>query len=308
MLHYSVLLKESLDGLNIKEDGIYVDATLGYAGHSKNILKKLSKGHLYAFDCDVEALQYSKKELEKIGANFTLFHSDFVHMKKCLKDCQVDQVDGILFDLGVSSPQIDKKERGFSFMQDGPLDMRMNRTQNFSAAQVVNEYDKKDLIDLFYSYGEEKMSKPIAEMIVKSRQEKFIETTTELVLLIKKAVGANYFYKEHPERKIFQAIRIEVNNELNKLEEILPDAISLLKKGGRLVIITFHSLEDRIVKRVFKKYSEMDEMVKGLPNIPDEYMPSIKFINKKPIVATQKELSENTRSKSAKLRIIEKVK
>ncbi len=307
MLHYSVLLKEAIENLNIKEDGIYVDATLGYAGHSKCILKKLKKGHLFAFDKDLDALTYSKQELQLLGKNFTLIHDNFENMKKCLEEKGIKKVDGILFDLGVSSPQIDEKTRGFSFMQDGPLDMRMDKNQKLSAKEVVNEYSQEDLLELFYSYGEEARSKQIVEKIIQTRKEKEITRTMELVNLIEQAVGAKYFYTHHPERQIFQAIRIEVNNELNGLEKILPDAISLLKKGGRICVITFHSLEDRIVKRIFKKYSEVDEMVKGLPEIPECFKPIIKIVSKKPILPTKEEIKENPRSKSAKLRVIEKV-
>ncbi len=307
MKHYSVLLEEAIRGLNVKEDGIYVDGTLGYAGHSKCILKLLKTGHLYAFDKDMEALNYSQQELSQIGNHFTLFHSDFLHMKKILEENHVEKVDGILFDLGVSSPQIDEEERGFSFMQDGPLDMRMDKSQNFNAQNVVNDYTQEDLQELFYTYGEEKRSKEIANAIVKIRNEKKIRTTMELVKAIEKAVGAKYFYSHHPERQIFQAIRIEVNNELNVLEQVLPDAISLLKKNGRLCVITFHSLEDRIVKRIFKKYSEVDALVKGMPVIPTEYIPPIQLVNPKPILPSSLEIEKNPRSKSAKLRIIEKV-
>ncbi len=307
MKHYSVMKREAIDNLNLKEDGIYIDATLGYAGHSKEILKQIKKGYLFAFDADEEAILYAKQELSTIGDNFKIFHRNFSNMKECMEKENVKEVDGILFDLGVSSPQIDDGARGFSFMQEGPLDMRMDKTRNFSAKEVVNHYSKEDLLTMFYSYGEEARSKLIAEEIIRARTQKEISTTTELVHIIEKAVGAKYFYEKHPERQIFQAIRIEVNNELNVLESVLPDAISLLKKGGRISIITFHSLEDRIVKRIFKQFSEVDEMVKGLPEIPEEYVPSIQIINKKPIVATEEEIKENPRSKSAKLRVIEKV-
>ncbi len=307
MKHYSVLLKESLDNLNIKEDGIYVDGTLGLAGHSKNILKKCPKGFLYAFDKDEEAILYAKNLLDEVGSNFKIFHSDFAQMKECLKEEGISKVDGILFDLGVSSPQIDTQERGFSFMHSGPLDMRMDKTQKISAKEIVNSYSEKELSTLFFTYGEEPKSKKIAFEIVKEREKKPILKTDELVEIIKQAVGTKYFYEKHPERQIFQAIRIEVNNELKDLENVLPDAISLLKKGGRLCVITFHSLEDRIVKKIFKEYSEVNEMVKGLPDIPLEYQPTITLINKKPIVASLEEINENTRSKSAKMRVIEKV-
>lgn len=307
MKHYSVMLKEVMDYLNIKENGVYVDATLGYAGHSKKILEKLKSGYLFAFDRDREAIEYANEELKKIGTAYKIFPSDFVHMKECLEKEHCIEVDGILFDLGVSSPQIDEKERGFSFMNDARLDMRMDKTQSLSAYEVVNEYERKDLLSLFYTYGEEARSKFIVDAILKARKEKKIETTKELVFIIENAVGEKYFHLKHPERRIFQAIRIEVNNELQVLERVLPDAIQLLKKGGRICVITFHSLEDRIVKQIFKKYSEVNALVKGLPEIPDAYKPLIKIINKKPIEASSEELLANRRSKSAKLRVIERV-
>lgn len=307
MKHYSVLLKETIDSLQIKNDGVYVDATLGYGGHSSHILEKLTTGTLYAFDKDEEAIKYSTERLSKINHHFQIIHSDFGQMKEKLAEFGITEVDGIVFDLGVSSPQIDEAERGFSFMNDAPLDMRMDKSQSFDAMQVVNEYSFEDLRDLFFQYGEESKSKFIAAEIVATRAHKRIETTKELVLVIRKAVGEKYFLQKHPERQIFQAIRIEVNNELNTLETVLPEAIDLLKTGGRISVITFHSLEDRIVKRIFKKYSEVNEMVKGLPEIPLEYKPSIRLVNKKPIVATNEELDGNRRSKSAKLRVIERI-
>lgn len=306
-LHYSVLLNECIEGLNIKEDGKYVDATVGYAGHSKNILAKIKKGYLFAFDEDEEAVKYSKKELSSIGDNFTIFRENFVNMPKVLKDSGIEKVDGILFDLGFSSPQIDDASRGFSFMLDAPLDMRMDNQNKLTAQIIVNTYSKEKLIKIFFEYGEEKLSKVIAEKIILERKTKKINTTHELVSIILSAVGANYFYKNHPERKIFQALRIEVNNELKVLEEVLPKAIGMLSSGGRMCVITFHSLEDKIVKKIFKKYSEVDEILKGVKDIPKEYQPKIKIINKKPILPSEKELSENTRSHSAKLRIIERI-
>lgn len=306
-MHYSVLLNESIENLNIKEDGIYVDATLGYAGHSKEILKRLKRGFLFAFDADTEAISHSHQLLSEISCNFKIFHSNFVHMKEKLLEEGITEVDGILFDLGFSSPQVDNPERGFSFMHNARLDMRMDTTKPFSAYEVVNNYSLEELTEIFYLYGEEKMSRVIAKKIVEQRKNKPIETTKELVSVIMQAVGAKYFNLQHPERQIFQAIRIEVNSELNVLKSVLPDAISLLKPEGRICVITFHSLEDRIVKQIFKKNSEVDEMVKGLPIIPDEYKPLIKLINKKPILPSEKELSENSRSKSAKLRVIERV-
>ena len=305
--HYSVLLSESIEGLNIKEDGIYIDATLGYGGHSSEILKKIPKGHLYSFDQDKEAIEFSNNRLSKIGNNFTIIHSNFVNMVEELEKLNINKVDGILFDLGLSSPQIDEKERGFSFMSDSPLDMRMNREDKTTAKDIINKYSYDELLNIFYSYGEEKMSKQIAKKIISKRENKEINTTKELVDIIKNAVGAKYFNNSHPERNIFQAIRIEVNNELNTLRTILPKAIKILNTGGRISVITFHSLEDRIVKQAFKKASDVNELVKGLPEIPSEYKPLIKLINKKPIIPSSKELEENTRSKSAKLRIIERL-
>lgn len=304
MLHYSVLKNEVIDALNINENGIYVDATIGYAGDAKEILKKIKNGYLYGFDQDEEAIKYSTLELSKIGNNFKLFNTNFVNMKNVFLENNIGLVDGIIFDLGFSSPQIDNAKRGFSFMNDGPLDMRMSN-KGKSAKDIIDNYKYEELYDIFYKYGEEKLSKVIAKKIVDERKN--INSTMDLVNVIQGAVGANYFYKEHPERRIFQAIRIEVNDELKVLEKVLPDAINLLKKGGRLCVITFHSLEDRIVKNIFKKYSEVDEIVKGMVDIPDEYKPLIKIINKKVIVASTKELEENSRSASAKLRIIERI-
>ncbi len=307
MKHYSVMLNEAIDGLNIKSDGIYVDATLGYGGHSSEILKRLKTGHLYSFDQDEEAISDSKKRLSEIGDNFTIIYSNFVNMKEKLQELGIEKVDGILFDLGLSSPQIDNVNRGFTFMNDAPLDMRMDSSSSVDAKKIVNTYSVEELTNIFYLYGEEKMSRVIAKKIVSERLNKTIETTKELVKIIESAVGAKYFNKSHPERQIFQAIRIEVNGELTVLKSVLPDAIDLLNKEGRMSVITFHSLEDRIVKQLFKKMSEVDDLVKGLPVIPDEYLPSIKLINKKPILPSENELKENSRSRSAKLRIIERI-
>ena len=305
--HYSVLNKEVIEGLNIKEDGKYIDATVGYAGHAQKILEKCKKGYLFAFDEDGSAVSYSESVLQKISDNFQIFKENFVNMKSVLNDVGITKVDGIVFDLGFSSPQIDNSSRGFSFMASGPLDMRMDMESAFSAKDVVNNYSEEKLAKIFFTYGEEKLSKIIVKKIIEERTKKEIKTTTELVEIIKKAVGANYFYKNHPERQIFQAIRIEVNKELEVLEKVLPDAIELLDKGGRLCVITFHSLEDKIVKNIFKKYSEIDDMVKGLPVIPEKYKPKIKLVSHKPILASEKELEENSRSHSAKLRIIERI-
>ena len=304
MEHYSVLLKEAIENLNIKEDGIYVDATLGLGGHSSKILEKLTTGHLYAFDEDKMALEYADNRLSKINNKYTLIKSNFVNLKAKLAELGITKIDGIVFDLGVSSPQIDTASRGFSFSKDGSLDMRMDTDSNLTAAQVINEYSKEELISIFFNYGEEKQSRLIASKIITQRP---IKTTLELVKVIEKAVGANYFYKNHPERKIFQAIRIEVNKELSVLTNVLPDVTEILKPGGRMSIITFHSLEDRIVKKYMKKESEVNELVKGLPEIPEAYKPKLKLITKKPILPSAKELSENSRSKSSKLRVAEKL-
>lgn len=306
-MHYSVMKDECIENLNIKDNGIYVDGTIGLAGHSSEILKRIPNGFLYGFDQDDFAVNKSTERLNEISSNFKIFRNNFCEMKEILNDNGIDNVDGILLDLGVSSPQIDNIERGFSFMNDAPLDMRMDNRNEIDASKVVNEYKLEELVDIFYTYGEEKFSKSIAKNIVQYRSTKKIETTLELVDIIKRSVPTKYFINNHPERQIFQAIRIEVNGELKVLSGVLPDAIDLLKSGGRLCVITFHSLEDRIVKQTFKKYSEVNEIVKGLPVIPDEYKPLIKIINNKPIIATEKEINENSRSRSAKLRIIERL-
>lgn len=303
-MHYSVLKEELLEGLNIQDGKIFVDATIGYAGDSKEILKQIPNGFLYGFDQDKKAVEYSTSALTKIGNNFKIFNTNFVNMDETFETIGIKEVDGIIFDLGFSSPQIDDEKRGFSFMHDGPLDMRMS-SEGKSAKDIINEYSEKELAEIFFKYGEEKLSRVIAKNIKK--ESKNISSTLELVEVIKNATGANYFYKNHPERKIFQALRIEVNEELTVLESILPKAIKRLKKGGRIAVITFHSLEDRIVKNIFKKYSDIDPLVKGLKDIPEEYKPLIKLVNKKPILPSQKELEENSRSRSAKLRIIERI-
>ena len=302
--HYSVLLDESIENLNIKEDGIYVDCTLGYAGHSSQILKRITRGCLFAFDQDGEAIEYSRRILDQINDNYEIINSNFVNIKSELNKRNINKVDGILFDLGVSSPQLDETERGFSFHKDAKLDMRMNQNQKLSAYEVVNNYSESELTRIFYEYGEEKFAKKIASGIVKAREEKKIETTLELVELIKNNVPEKYRREHHPARKVFQAIRIEVNDELNVFEKALNDSIDLLATGGRLCVITFHSLEDRICKNTFKRLSEVDKVYRGLPFIPDEYKPKIKLIGKyKP---SKKELDENNRSRSAILRVIEK--
>ena len=305
MKHKSVLLNESIENLNIKEDGIYVDCTLGYGGHSSQILKRITRGCLFAFDQDGEAIEYSKKILGQINDNYEIINSNFVNIKEELNKRGITKVDGILFDLGVSSPQLDNDERGFSFHKDATLDMRMNQNQELSAKEVVNNYSLEDLTRIFYEYGEEKYSKSIATGIVKYRETKPIETTLELVSIIQNNVPEKYRREHHPARKVFQAIRIEVNDELNVFEKALTDSIDLLNTGGRICVITFHSLEDRICKNIFKKYSEVDKVYKGLPYIPDEYKPKIKLIDK--IKPSKEELEDNNRSRSSILRVIEKL-
>ena len=305
-MHKSVLLEESINSLNIKEDGVYVDATLGYGGHSGEILKRLKKGKLFAFDQDEYAINYCKDKFKDNG-NIEIIKSNFSNMLEELNKMEITKVDGILFDLGVSSVQLDQEERGFSFHKDAKLDMRMDTSKSFSAYNVVNEYSYNDLVRIFREYGEEKYSTSIANKIVKYRENKPIETTLELVDIIKSGMPMKAMRESHPARRVFQAIRIEVNNELGVLQTALEDAIKLLDVGGRISVITFHSLEDKQVKKTFKKYSEIDEKIKGLPFIPEEYKPILKIIEKG-ITPSQKELEENNRSRSSRLRVAEKIK
>ena len=307
-MHISVLLDESINGLNIKEDGTYVDATLGYAGHSSEILKRIKKGFLFAIDQDKDAIKASKEKLSKLGDNFTIINANFKDLKKELEARDVYFVDGILFDLGVSSVQLDEADRGFSYHNDAKLDMRMNRDIDFSAYDVVNTYSEKDLLRIIRDYGEEKYAVSIARNIVRERSKKPIETTLELSDIISKSVPMKARRDKHPARKTFQAIRIEVNHELDILEDAMKDALSILKPGGRLCVITFHSLEDRIVKNVFKEYTEIDSMVKGLPETPEEFRKDYVLVNRKAIEPTNEELENNNRARSAKLRIIERIK
>ena len=306
--HVSVLLNESISSLNLKENSVIVDATLGYGGHSSSILDRIKKGYLFAFDQDSEAIRHSTDRLSKIGTNFTIIKSNFVHMKEELSKLGIEEVDGVLFDLGVSSPQLDESERGFSFHEDAPLDMRMDREQKLSAYEVVNEYSKEDLTRIFLKYGEDKFSSNIAKKIVEYRENKKIESTLELVEIIKTAVPMKYRLEKHPARQIFQAIRIEVNHELDVLEPALNQALDLIKVGGRVCVITFHSLEDRIVKNLFKEKCEIDPKVKGLPNIPIEYQPYFKLVVNKAITPSDEELEINPRARSSKLRVIEKIR
>ena len=306
-MHISVLLKESIEGLNLKSDGIYLDCTLGYAGHSSEILKRIKKGYLFAIDQDKDAIKASEEKLSKIGSNFTIIDNNFKNLKQELNARDVYFIDGILFDLGVSSVQLDEADRGFSYHYDAKLDMRMNRESNFSAYDVVNTYSEKDLIRIIRDYGEEKYAVSIARNIVRKRSEKPIERTLELADIIANSMPMKARRDKHPARKTFQAIRIEVNHELDILEDTMKDALSMLKPGGRLCVITFHSLEDRIIKNVFKEYTEVDEKVKGLPVIPEEFRKDYVLVNRKPIIPSEEELENNPRSRSAKLRIIERI-
>lgn len=301
-MHISVLLEEAINALNLKEDSVIIDCTLGRAGHSSEILKRIKKGFLFAFDQDEEAISYSQNRLEQIGENFQIIHDNFCNLKKHIHE----NVDGILFDLGVSSPQLDEEERGFSFHKDAKLDMRMDQKNPLSAYEVVNNYPYEKLVDIFYRYGEEKYSNSIAKKIVQKREEKKIETTLELVEIIKSAVTSKYQREGHPARRTFQAIRIEVNKELEVLEIALKDALTLLKPKGRICIITFQSLEDRIVAKIFKEVTQIDPVVASMPFIPNEYLPDYKIIDK--IIPSKQEIEQNKRSRSAKLRIIERIK
>lgn len=308
--HVTVLLHETIDYLDVKPDGVYVDATLGGAGHSEYLLSKLSpKGHLYAFDQDATAIEHAKKRLAPYieKGMVTFVQDNFRHLKLQLEKLGVDEIDGICYDLGVSSPQLDERERGFSYKQDAPLDMRMNRHADFNAYQVVNDYDYHDLVRIFFKYGEDKFSKQIARKIEQARQIKPIETTTELAEIIKSAKPAKELKKKgHPAKQIFQAIRIEVNDELGAADESIQQAIDLLAVYGRISVITFHSLEDRLTKQLFKEASTVD-VPKGLPFIPDDLKPKLELISRKPILPSAEELELNNRAHSAKLRVAKKV-
>ena len=300
--HISVLLNECIDNLKLKDDSVIVDCTLGYAGHSSEILKRIDKGFLFAFDQDNEAILSSTERLNKIGNNFEIIKSNFVNIKEELNKRNITKVDGILYDLGVSSPQLDEDYRGFSFHQDARLDMRMNQDSTLDAYKVVNTYSYEDLVNIFYKYGEEKYASSIAKGIINSRP---ITTTLELVEVIKNNVPEKYKRDKHPARKVFQAIRIEVNDELNVFEKSLKDALDLIDVGGRICVITFHSLEDKICKNIFNSVSKIDDSLKHLPIIPLEYLPKFKVI--KTIDPSKNELEVNTRARSAKLRIIERI-
>nr|WP_259545838.1 16S rRNA (cytosine(1402)-N(4))-methyltransferase RsmH [Heyndrickxia oleronia] len=306
--HTTVLLRETVDGLNIKPDGIYVDCTLGGAGHSEYLVSQLSsEGRLYAFDQDETAIAHAKEKLKKYENQVVFIKSNFRYIKDELNRLGVEKVDGILYDLGVSSPQLDTPERGFSYHHDAPLDMRMDLEGDISAYEVINSWPYEDLVRIFYKYGEEKFSKQIARKIEAAREKEPIKTTSQLVDLIKEGIPAPARRKGgHPAKRVFQAIRIAVNDELGVFEESLKDAIELLHPQGRISVITFHSLEDRICKTIFKEASTGPQLPPGLPIVPDEFKPKLKIITRKPIIPSEEELVENNRARSAKLRIAEK--
>jgi S-adenosyl-methyltransferase MraW len=308
-VHKTVLLDEAIEGLRIKEDGIYVDCTLGGAGHSEQIAKRLTTGHLYAFDQDEAAIAFAKEKLEPFQDKVTIIKSNFKHLKEELFSRGIHKVDGILFDLGVSSPQLDTPERGFSYQYDAPLDMRMDQNQELSAFTIVNTWPYEKLVKIFFQYGEEKFSKQIARKIELARKKKTIQTTGELTEIIKEAIPSAARRKGgHPAKRIFQAIRIAVNDELSAFESAVSQAIELLAPEGRICVITFHSLEDRICKLAFRKAASQAEIPRNIPIIPNEMLPEIKIITKKPIVPSENEIEENRRARSAKLRIAEKIK
>ena len=310
--HITVLLQEAVAGLNVQPAGTYVDGTLGGGGHTSAILGQLTTGHLYSFDQDETAIDYNRDRLKDALAagKLTLIEDNFRHLQKDLAAQGVHKVDGVLYDLGVSSPQFDDAQRGFSYQLDAPLDMRMNQGQSLSAMEVVNEWPYERLVRILYRYGEERFAKQIARKIEQRRQREPIRTTFELVDVIKEAIpAAARRHGGHPAKKSFQAIRIAVNDELGALEESLEQALAMLAVGGRISVITFQSLEDRLVKTMFKEKSSIsDDLPQGLPVIPEGMSPDFKLINRKPILPGTQELAENHRAHSAKLRIIEKIK
>ncbi|AMA62805.1 MAG: 16S rRNA (cytosine(1402)-N(4))-methyltransferase RsmH [Kurthia gibsonii] len=308
--HTTVLLKETVDELNVRPDGIYVDCTLGGAGHSEYLVQQLSEqGRLICFDQDTTAIENAKIKLAPYIDRVTFVHSNFRYLQQELANLGISKVDGVLYDLGVSSPQLDNAERGFSYHQDAALDMRMDQTAPLTAFEVVNEWSYAELVRIFYRYGEEKFSKQVARKIEEAREKSPIETTGQLVELIKAGIPAAARRKGgHPAKRIFQAIRIAVNDELGAAEESLQQALDVIDVGGRVSVITFHSLEDRLTKTIFKEVSSVPELPPGLPIIPDHLQPKYKLVNRKPILPTEEELAVNNRSRSAKLRVIEKIK
>ncbi|ADV05405.1 16S rRNA (cytosine(1402)-N(4))-methyltransferase RsmH [Staphylococcus pseudintermedius] len=308
--HISVLLKETVDQLNIKEDGVYVDCTLGGAGHSQYLLNQLSdEGRLIAIDQDMTAINHAKEKLQQDLHKVTFVHNNFRNLANILAELNIDKVDGILYDLGVSSPQLDVPERGFSYQHNAKLDMRMDQTQPLSAYEVVNTWSYETLVKIFFRYGEEKFSKQIARKIEARRQQQPIETTFDLVACIKEGIPAKARRKGgHPAKRVFQAIRIAVNDELAAFEDSLEQAIDHVKVNGRISVITFHSLEDRLCKQMFQEYEKGPDVPRGLPVLPEAYTPKLKRVNRKPIVADATDLEDNHRARSAKLRVAEILK
>ena len=310
MKHISVLLNETVGSLNVRENGIYVDGTLGRGGHAKLLLSYLKSGHLYGIDKDEEALKESEANLQEYSGRFTLIHGDFRNMRQLLETAGISGADGIMLDLGVSSPQFDDPERGFSYRYDARLDMRMDRTQELDAYTVVNTYSREELTRILREYGEERFAGRIAANIVKYREEKPVETTMELVEIIRASLPAKVLNgKGHPAKQTFQALRIAVNDELGALENGLRDACSLLNENGRCAVITFHSLEDRIVKNLFRELSEPPYIDPKLP-VREQKRPQADYrlITKKPITADEAEINDNRRAHSAKLRVIERIR
>ncbi|MCG1161025.1 16S rRNA (cytosine(1402)-N(4))-methyltransferase RsmH [Staphylococcus epidermidis] len=308
--HVSVMLNETIDYLNIKEDGLYVDCTLGGAGHALYLLNQLNdKGRLIAIDQDLTAIENAKEVLKEHLHKVTFVHNNFRELTNILNELEIDKVDGIYYDLGVSSPQLDVPERGFSYHNDAKLDMRMDQTQSLSAYEVVNQWSYEALVKIFYRYGEEKFSKQIARRIEAHREQQPIETTLELVDVIKEGIPAKARRKGgHPAKRVFQAIRIAVNDELSAFEDSVEKAIECVKVGGRISVITFHSLEDRLCKQIFQEFEKGPDVPRGLPVIPEAYTPKLKRVNRKPITATDDDLNENNRARSAKLRVAEILK
>ncbi len=308
--HETVLLKEAVDGLNIKPDGIYIDCTLGGGGHSARILSQLTSGHLYSFDQDEVAIEYNKTNLKKYidEDKVTFVRSNFRYIQEEMNKLGIQSVDGILYDLGVSSPQFDDASRGFSYQHDARLDMRMDQRNPLDAWKIVNEWPYEKLVRIFFRYGEEKFSKQVARAIERNRENHSIDTTEQLVDVIKEGIpAAARRHGGHPAKKVFQALRIAVNDELGALEESLEKAIDLIDVNGRVSVITFQSLEDRLVKTMFKEKTTIEDLPSGLPIIPDDMKPDYKLINRKPILPSDDELRDNHRSHSAKLRVIERI-
>ena len=308
--HVSVMLNETIDYLNIKEDGVYVDCTLGGAGHALYLLNQLNdKGRLIAIDQDLTAIENAKEVLKEHLHKVTFVHNNFRELTNILNELEIEKVDGIYYDLGVSSPQLDVPERGFSYHNDAKLDMRMDQTQSLSAYEVVNQWSYEALVRIFFRYGEEKFSKQIARRIEAHREQQPIETTLELVDVIKEGIPAKARRKGgHPAKRVFQAIRIAVNDELSAFEDSVEQAIECVKVGGRISVITFHSLEDRLCKQIFQEFEKGPDVPRGLPVIPEAYTPKLKRVNRKPITATDDDLNDNNRARSAKLRVAEILK